>query len=642
MLWLLKGGSFRAVSMSSTVSGLSPIATYLSIVKNETKQAALMVNATPALQHAVSGFLTDSVNITSPTDLLSSKNHAALQVVLGAYDMTGMSTETGLLKKLLTQDPSAAGSLVKSLGSTNYLHFVNAMSNRTMVSMNFGDPASQSFVTRGAAASSISFNNLGWGGPDSSVTAAVPAESWSYVLNDGTAAASIAKALTTAVQSTGTASSPVTTTYTVGSSGNIVGSDGAPAIGISTDGAGNTVYSLALSKSSTGAPVRIANVISAAAPAPASSSTTTTPMTAASATSLLSKALTAFGFNIAATGTSGLNIINPIGNSVLSVAPRAYTSFAGTIPQAITTNTNVLSLGAAGLNLTAGQTLLNGANQIGTIKSINSVGDVTLVAPSLLALAANAVISVAMGVGVANIGTQITTTSATTTSNATLALGPAAAGVQAGQVITDGSNVVGIVRSVDMFGTVTLQANAAVAIASGDTLSFLPQVSDQQIPGLLDTSNTATIYSHYKINQYEAAEGKLIPGMDNALYFTRAMPAITSINALMSDSKLLKVVTTNLGISDTYGALPFDEQVALLTRKVNFSAFNTPAKLQAYAERYLVNTAINASTANGVDPNLIILQGGPSSSSTDLMSALYPNSTGSTDSLVNMLSALYA
>ena len=628
--------------MSSTVSGLSPIATYLSIVKNETKQAALMVKATPALQHAVSGFLADTVNIASPTDLLGSKNHAALQVVLGAYDMTGMSTQTGLLKKLLTQDPSAAGSLVKSLGNTDYLHFVNAMSNRTMVSMNFGDPASRSFVTGGDAASSISFNNLGWGGPDTSVTAAVPAQSWSYVLDDGTAAASIAKALTTAVQSTGTASSPVTATYTVGPSGNIVGSAGAPAIGISTDSAGNRVYSLALSSNSSGAPIRIANVISVAAPAPASRTTTTTSMTAAAATSLLSKALTAFGFNIASTGTSGLNIINPIGNSVLAVAPRAYTSFAGTIPQAITTNTNVLQLGAAGLNLTAGQTLLNGANQIGTIKSISPVGDVTLVAPSLLALAANAVVSVAMGVGVANIGTQITTTSATTTSDRTLTLGPAAVGMQAGQVITDGSNVVGIVGSVDPSGTVTLQARAAVAIAAGDTLSFLPQVSNQQIPGLLDTTNTAAIYSQYKINQYEAAEEKLIPGMGDALYLTRTMPAITSINALMSDSKLLKVVTTNLGLSETYGALPFDEQVAVLTKKVNFSAFNTPAKLQAYAERYLVNTAINASKADGVDANLIILQGGPSSSSTDMMSVLYPNSTGSTDSLVNILSALYA
>ena len=628
--------------MSSTVSGLSPITTYLSIVKNETKQAALMVKADPAMQRAVSGFLADTIDISSPTDLLSSKNQSALQVVLGAYNMSGMSTETGLLKQLLTQDPSAAGSLVKSLGNTSYLDFVSAMSNRTMVSMDFGDPTANSFVTGGAAASSISFNNLGWGTADSGLTAAVPAESWSYVLNDGTAAASIAAALTTAVQSTGTAADPVTTSYTVDAGGAIVGSSGAPAIGTTTDSAGNTVYSLALAASSTGAAIRIANVISVAAPAPASNTTATTPMTAAAATSLLSKALTAYGFNIAATGTSGLNIINPVTNSVLSIAPRAYTSFSGTTAQAITTGTNMVSLGSAATNLTVGQTLLSGTSEIGTIKSIDSVGNVTLTASSLVAVAANAVISVAMGVGVSNIGTQITTTAATTTADSMLALGAPAAGVRAGQVITDGSNVVGIVKSVDGYGNVTLQANSAVAIAAGDTLSVLPQVSDQQIPALLDTTDTATIYSQYETNQYEAAEGKLVPGMDSALYFTRTMPAITSINALMSDATLLKVVTTNLGISDNYGALPFDAQVALLTKDVKLSDFNTPTKIQAYAERYLVNTALNASSANAIDPNLIILQGGPSASSTDLMSVLYPSNGDSTDSLLNMLNSLYA
>ncbi len=626
--------------MSSTVSGLSPITTYLSIVKNEAKQAALMVKTDPATQRAVSGFLADTVNISSPTDLLGSKNHSALQVVLGAYNMSGMSTETGLLKKLLTQDPSATGSLVKSLGSTNYLNFVSAMSNRTMVSMDFGDSTANSFVTSGAAASSISFNNLGWGTANASLTAAVPAESWSYVLNDGTAAASIAAALTTAVQSVGTAADPVTSSYTVDAGGAIVGSSDAPAIGTTTDSAGNTVYSLALATSSTGAPIRIANVISVAAPAPASS--TTTPMTAAAATSLLSRALTAYGFNIAATGTSGLNLINPITNSVLSVAPRAYTSYAGTTAREITTSTAMLSLGSAASNLTVGQTLLSGASEIGTIKSIDPVGNVTLTASSLVAVAANAVISVAMGVGVSNIGTQITTTGATTTVDSMLALGAPAKGVRAGQIITDGSNVVGIVKSVDNYGNVTLQANSAVAIAAGDTLSVLPQVSNQKIPALLDTSDTAAIYSQYEINQYEAAEGKLIPGMDSALYFTRKMPAITSINALMSDATLLKVVTTNMGISANYGVLPFDAQVALLTKKVKLSDFNTPAKLQAYAERYLVNTALNASSANAIDPNLVILQGGPSASSTDLMSALYPSSGKSTDSLLNMLSSLYA
>ena len=629
------------------MSGVSSITSYLSIVKNESKQAALMVKSDPALRRSVSAFLADSVNISAPGDLLGSKNKAALQVVLGAYNMAGMSTETGLLKKLLTQDPSAAGSLVKSLASTDDLHFVKAMTNRAMVSMDFGDSTASSFVTGGTGASSISFNNVTWGTANASLTATLPAKSWSYVLNDGTAAASVASALTTALQSTGTAASPVTASYSVDAGGAIVGSAGAPAIGTGTDSAGNTVYSLTLASSSAGAPVRIASIVSVAAPAPATSGSTTTGMTAAAATSLLAAALTATGFNITASSASGLNIINPIDNSLLSVAPRAYTSFAATSTQAITTGTRIVPLGTSGLNLSAGQTLMSGNNVIGTIKSVDRSGNVTLTAASALALQAGSRIDVSIGVGINHIGTTIAATSDSTTSALSLSLGAAAVGIKAGQVITDGSNVVGIVKSVDAQGTVTLQAGAAVAVASGDSLSFLPQITDQQIPALLDTSNVTSILSQYETNQYEAAQGKQIGGMDSALYFTRMMPSITSITQLMSNTTLLKVVTTNLGISDTYGALGYDQQLSLLTGKIKLSDFNTPAKVQHYAERFLALTGEqSASGTTGTDPALILLTGG-TSLGTDpgdgLMAALYPgSSTTSADGTSGLLAALYA
>lgn len=629
------------------MSGVSSIDSYISIIKNEAKQAALMVKSDPAMQRAVSSFLADSVNISAPADLLASKNQGALQVVLGAYNMSGMSTETGLLKKLLTQDPSATGSLVQSLGNTDYLHFVKAMSDRAMISMDFGDPAATSFVTGGAAASSISFNNLAWGSQNSSLTAASPAESWSYVLNDGSAGASVAAALNTALQTTATTGNPVTASYSVNSSGAIVGSSGAPAIATTTDSAGNTVYSIALAAGSTGSAIRIANVISVAAPAANASTPTTTSLDAASATSLLSGALTATGFSVTASGSTGLNIINSIDNTALSVAPRAYTSFVAMSQQPINAGSKIVSLGTAGLNLSAGQTLMSGSNVIGTIKSVDAVGNVTLTAATTASLAIGSRIDVSIGIGVTNIGTQIKTTAATTISDTTLALGSAATGIKAGQVITDGSNVVGVVKSVDAYGTVTLQANANTAVAAGDSLSFLPQITDQQIPSLLDTSNVTSIVSQYELNSYETAQGKLTPGMDSALYFTRTAPAITTVNQLMSDPTLLKVITTDLGLADTYGSLPFDQQVSLITSKVKMSDFSSPAKIQSYAERFLALTGEQAAAGSGnADPAMILLTGGTddgTDTNTGLMSALYPGSGSSTSSISDpLLAALYA
>ncbi len=631
--------------MSSSLSGLSPITSYLSIVKNEQGQVAQYVKETPSVRRTVAAFTSDTVNITSAADLLDSKNQSALQVVLGAYNMSGQSTQTGLLRKLLTQDPSASNSLVRELGSASDLDFVKAMTDRSTISMSFGASSDASFTAGGSAASAVSVNNLSWSQPDSALTAAAPARSWSYVLDDGTGAASIAAALTTALQSTGTTADPVTASYGVGASGAIVGSDGAPAVTTSTDGAGNTVYSLTLASSAGGAAIRTADVIGVKAPAAAAGAQGANTLTAAGATALLSRALTATGFTVVSdpagqTG-SGLSIVNPISNSTLSLSSTSFSSFVATAPREIMTSQDMLPLGTSGLALKAGQVLLSGGDEIGTVQSVDAVGNVTLAANSAVDVAAGDPISVAIGAGLNHIGLQLTAPTAASTSGNTLALGQDAATLQAGQILTDGSSVVGVIKSVDKAGNVTLRANLATAVTAGDTLGVVPAVTNTQTAALADAGNVGTILSNYETNQYEAQEGQQIPGMDSALYFTRTMPTITSITQLMSDPTLLKVVTTNLGIADTYGTLPFAEQESLLTKDVKLSSFSNPATLQHYAEQFLALTG-EQSVGGGIDPALAILGGGSSDDpGTSLFSALYPSDTTGSG-LSGMLAALYA
>ncbi len=629
--------------MSSSLSGLSPITTYLSIVKNEQTQVAQMVKSDPSLQRTVKAFQSDIVDINTPTDLLSPKNQAALQVVLGAYNLSGESSSTGLIKKLLTQDPSAAGSLVRSLNDTDDLHFVKAMTERATVSLDFGDPAASSFTSGGSAASSISFNNLAWGTADAALTAASPAETFSYVLDDGSAAKSIATALTTALQATGTSAAPVTASYSVNGAGVIVGSSGAPAIATSTDSAGNTVYGLTLASSASGAAIRLASVVAVKAPQAAASAVPSGTIGAATAVPLLSRALAARGFNVSSSSPGSLSIINPIDNGTLSLSPQSYTSFAAITTQAVSLYQNVLPLGTAGQSLKAGQVLTSGGDAIGTIKSVDAAGDVTLTANAALQLAAGARIDVAIGAGIANIGTKITASAATPTDVATLSLGQAGMRLKAGQVITDGGNVVGIIKSVDGSGNVTLRANLAVAVAAGDTLGTLPQVSDGKTPALDDSGNVKTILSQYETSQYETQEGKQIPGMDDALYFTRTMPGITKITQLMSDTRLLNVVTTNLGLSSTYDQLPYDQQLSLLTSKVKLSDYANPTKLHNAAEQFLaLNGEQAASGGSDTDPASVLLSGGSGGDlGSSLMSALYPGSSSSSG-LDPILSALYA
>ena len=648
--------------MSSSLSGTSPISTYLSIVKNESAAVTANLKTDTTVQQTIKAFDNDVVDIKSPTDLLNPKNQAALTVVLGAYNMSAESNETGLLKQLLTQDPSVSGSLVKSLGNSDDLHFVQGMTGRVTISIDPGSSTAGSFSASGSAASTVSLNNLAWSTADSALTTASPATTWSFVLDDGSASASVAKALTTALQSTGTSADPVTASYSVDpTTGQIEGSAGAPAITTSQDGAGNTVYNIALATNASGQTVRSANIVAVAAPV-----STTDAIDPPDANFLLVSAMKAAGFNATYDSAGGISVVNPVANGPLSLSPQSDTKYVGKLTQAITTDDNVVPLGAAGIGLTAGSVLTSGGSAIGTVKSVDAAGDVTLTGPSSLALAQGAEIDVAIGAGVTNVGVSVTASADASAGTTTLALGAGGQGMVAGQILTDGNAVIGVVKSVDQFGNVTLNAGLAQSVSAGDTISVIPTVSDSTTPALSVASNVSSIVSQYETNQFETQQDKLNPGMADALYFTRTMPSVTSINQLMSDPRLLDVVTTVLGISSNYGSLPFDQQQALITSKVNLQTLSNPSALQHYAEQFLAlngsnipqgdpsaNVALQLATIGsqsdsdsdndtpGGGANLLSALYPSSSSSLGLFSALYPSSS-SDDGLSGLFSAIYA
>ncbi len=115
---------------------------------------------------------------------------------------------------------------------------------------------------------------------------------------------------------------------------------------------------------------------------------------------------------------------------------------------------------------------------------------------------------------------------------------------------------------------------------------------------LSSATAVAKFASEFTTSSYEASQNNQYPGMGNALYFTRAATSITSINALMSDSTLLKVVETNLGLNpDQFGALDFDQQKSILTKDVNLKNFATSTGVQRQAEQYLALMGENGTTA---------------------------------------------
>lgn len=64
--------------------------------------------------------------LRSPDALL--KDYRALSIVTTAYGLGSQVGQTAILRKLMTQDPNAPGSLAQQLADNRYLHFAQAMS----------------------------------------------------------------------------------------------------------------------------------------------------------------------------------------------------------------------------------------------------------------------------------------------------------------------------------------------------------------------------------------------------------------------------------------------------------------------------------------------------------------------------------
>ena len=593
----------------SGVSGSMALSVYLSTIKDEPTQIARKVTSDPQLARIVAGFRKVAPSLTTAAAILN--NYSALKVIAGAYNLGGQIGQTAVLRDLMTQDPDGTTSLVNQAASVNYLHFARATSDRTSQTVALGNPAALSLTTTGAAASSLTVQNTAWGVPISGQTKALPGVQWSFVLNDGSAGASIAAALTAAAAST-TDASGAAPTYSVSAAGIATGSAGAPAITTSKDSAGNTVYSLALAKDSSGDIIKRADIVSVAVTAGASSANVGAQVTA------LAGAATAAGFDTALSASGSLSIIDPAGAGTMTLARGEGSPIAVATANTLDSSGR-LALGDAGKALTAGQVLTDGTAIIGTVGSVDSFGNVTLTAKAATPIAAGDSIDVAIGLNVANAGTAATTTAATASGATVLGLGHAGIGLKAGQIVTSGGVAIGTIARVDKNGNATLLKGTPAAVAAGARLVVLSPVVDGITHALSDKANIDAIVAGAEINSYETKMGAQYAGMDDALYYTRTMGHITSINQLMSDPRLLSVVTTGLGMGSYFGALDFNQQVRILTQKVDLKTATTPAGIKRSAEQYLIAKAATVSTA---PTGMAALLAGVTTSSSDLLSLI--------------------
>ncbi len=131
--------------MSGSIGGLSPIASYLAIEKNELAAATKAEKGNASTQQSLAHFSSSATTMTSAAQLLS--DYKSLTVVLGAYGMSSMIGETAIIKDLLTQTPTSKTSLAATSGNATWIKFAQAMSGWSSGSTPFSNPSSVASIS---------------------------------------------------------------------------------------------------------------------------------------------------------------------------------------------------------------------------------------------------------------------------------------------------------------------------------------------------------------------------------------------------------------------------------------------------------------------------------------------------------------
>lgn len=98
------------------------------------------------------------------------------------------------------------------------------------------------------------------------------------------------------------------------------------------------------------------------------------------------------------------------------------------------------------------------------------------------------------------------------------------------------------------------------------------------------------------------------PGLSNALTFRQEASGITSVDQILGDSVMRKVVTTALGIPEQIAFQPIEAQEKAISVRLDISKFKDPKFVESFTQRYLVAASQAGGTgSNGTTQSLTAL-----------------------------------
>ncbi len=573
-----------------------------------------------SLQSDLKTFNNAAPGITTASALLA--NTTVLNVVLTAYGMTALEGDTTVLNALLTQDPSSSTSLAQTSGNPAWQMFANAFQS---MGKNGGTATASPFttitMTSIAQGYSIAVNSAVNSNVNTFKAQAASMTSASDLLNNDTVLSIVMSTygLDTSTDNNSILTAlltqdPTSSTSLARTSGSTAWQDFATAFkslgqhrgtAVSTPFTSATISSIASKYTS----VIDSGTTSAIASFKSDAVGITSVSRLLNNSTALQVVLGAYGLGSLASDPgvvktlltqdpdSSTSLAQTSGNTAWQNFAQAFKAWGQNNGQGAIMSTSFVA------SLTSQfQSNTDALVQSGIVSFKNAAGSITTASAMLANTAVLNVVTGAYGVDAANNEATLLKTLLTQDPSSASSLAKAS-GKAAWQSFADDFKVWGV---------------------NGGSVSPTPFTS----------TKITNIVADYQLRQYENSKALSDNGVGNALYFTRVMSSITTLSQLMSDPTLLKVAETVSGYDpDQFGALDYDQQVRLLSKKVDFSKLSTPKQIQQYAEQYLALLQINPQTPDtpaslldlfgGSSDDDILSLFGDSSSSGDLYSSLF-------------------
>lgn len=136
-------------------------------------------------------------------------------------------------------------------------------------------------------------------------------------------------------------------------------------------------------------------------------------------------------------------------------------------------------------------------------------------------------------------------------------------------------------------GVVSTEAGRQAVAASGG-------------PAVTSAAFLDRLVQKYTDAQFAKTVGGVSPSLRLALYARQALPKITNWYSVIADTKLAKVVETALGLpAESFGAVPVDQQAAILKGRMDIRDLKDPEKLAKLLDRFVAISSVSDITAGG-------------------------------------------